>query len=178
MSRVIAIVACGLSLAACSTSLSVPSMDFLKSAPTTETLRLESDPPGAEAKTSQGQTCRTPCEVKVQTAANMSVTFALNGYQPQTVTVQQEGGVTPTRGDPDTSAQQARLSPNPVYVELQAAPAVTPPKKKKNVASKKPPAATAAAPAEPPGPATAAAIPTPMATEQAPSGNAYPWPSR
>ena len=43
---------------------------LLRSAPPTEELRIESEPPGADAKTSQGQTCRTPCELTVQPAAN------------------------------------------------------------------------------------------------------------
>ena len=51
---------------------------------------MESEPPGAEAKTSQGQTCRTPCELVVQTGGEFSVTLALAGYQPQTVPVRNE----------------------------------------------------------------------------------------
>jgi hypothetical protein len=64
MSRVIAVTACGLMLAACSAAM--PSLDFLKSAPQSETLAIESEPPGAEAKTSLGQSCRTPCQLAVQ----------------------------------------------------------------------------------------------------------------
>ena len=45
-------------------------------------MRFESEPQGAEVKTS-GQTCRTPCELTVQVAPEMSATFALNGYQPE-----------------------------------------------------------------------------------------------
>ena len=37
------------------------SLDALKPAPIMDTVRFESEPPGAEAKTSDGQTCRTPC---------------------------------------------------------------------------------------------------------------------
>jgi hypothetical protein len=53
MSRVIAVIACGFTLAACSTTM--PSLDFMKSAPQSEMLAIESEPPGAEAKTSLGQ---------------------------------------------------------------------------------------------------------------------------
>src|SRR5215510_9475575 len=64
MSRVIGVVVCGFTLAACSGStldfLKTP--DFLKSSPATTTLRFESVPSGAEVKVS-GQTCRTPCEL-------------------------------------------------------------------------------------------------------------------
>jgi hypothetical protein len=55
--------ACGFTLAACS---SLSNWNFLKQAPQTEALRIESAPPGAEAKTSIGQNCRTPCELAVQ----------------------------------------------------------------------------------------------------------------
>src|SRR5947208_14037498 len=111
MSRVIAVVACGFTLAACSASL--PSLSFLKSSPPSEALRIESEPPGAEAKTSLGQTCRTPCELTVQAARELTVTLALAGYQPQTVTVRQE-----TPGEPDVGSGSARLAPNPIYVEF------------------------------------------------------------
>jgi hypothetical protein len=43
MSRVIAVVACGFTVAACS---ALPSLDFLKSSPQTAALRFESEPPG------------------------------------------------------------------------------------------------------------------------------------
>ena len=180
MSRVIAIVACGFTLAACSASMSLPSMDFFKSSPSTEALRIESEPPGAEAKTSQGQTCRTPCEVMVQTAPNLSVTVALNGYQPQTVTVLPEGSSpTGAQRDADTPAQPARLAPNPVYVELQATPPVAPPAKKKKTAAKPKPTTTATVPSTAAQSASAAAAPAPMQAEPAPSSaSAYPWPSR
>ena len=121
MSRVIAFVACGFTLAACSASM--PSLDFLKSSPATETLRIESEPPGADAKTTQGQTCRTPCELTVQGGGDLSVTVALNGYQPQTVALRSDQA-------------EGKLSPNPLYVELQAATTPAPAKKRP---SKSPP---------------------------------------
>src|SRR5262245_11140333 len=88
MSRGIGVTVCGLMLAACSTTMA--SLDFMKSAPQAESLAIESDPPGAEAKTSLGQSCRTPCQLSVQPASEFSVTFALSGYQPQTVSVRPE----------------------------------------------------------------------------------------
>jgi hypothetical protein len=179
MSRVIAIVACGFTLAACSASMSLPSMDFFKSSPPTETLRIESEPPGAEAKTSQGQTCRTPCEITVQAAPNLAVTVALNGYQPQTVTVLPEGPPPSAQRDADSSAQPARLAPNPIYVELQATPPVTPPAKKKKTVSKPKPTTTATVPSTAAQSASAAAAPPPMQAEPAPaSASSYPWPAR
>ncbi len=88
MSRVIAVIACGFTLAACSTTM--PSLDFMKSAPQSEMLAIESEPPGAEAKTSLGQSCRTPCQLAVQPGSEFSVTLALSGYQLQTVSVRPE----------------------------------------------------------------------------------------
>src|SRR4029453_11383896 len=151
MSRVIAFVACGFTLAACSTSL--PSLSFLKSSPQTEALRIESEPPGAEAKTSQGQTCRTPCELVVQSGPEMSVTLALSGFQPLTVAVRPEMPSGPP--DRDASGGAARLTPNPVYADLVPAP-VAPPAKKPPPKKKPATAAVRPAPAPPAAPTTAA----------------------
>src|ERR1700732_1728743 len=87
--RVIAAVACGSALAAC--SMSMPSFDFFKSTPTTEVLRIESEPPGADARTSQGQTCRTPCELTVPTDSELAVTVQMTGSQPQPLPVHADG---------------------------------------------------------------------------------------
>jgi hypothetical protein len=65
MSRLITMVACGFMLAACSTTMPSLNLDFMKSAPHAETLAIESEPPGAEAKTSLGQSCLTPCQLSV-----------------------------------------------------------------------------------------------------------------
>src|SRR5215510_12542981 len=124
MSRVLAVAACGLALAAC--SMSMPS--FLNSGTATEVLRVESEPPGADARTSQGQSCRTPCELTVQSGGEMTVSYALNGYQPLTLQVR-----------PESSPQSfgdggVRLQPNPVYAELQP---VRPPAKKKAAPKRK-----------------------------------------
>jgi hypothetical protein len=51
--RAMAVVACGFALVACSAS--TPSLSFLSPSPATEALRFESEPPGAEVKTSLGQ---------------------------------------------------------------------------------------------------------------------------
>src|SRR5258708_22226661 len=104
-SRAMAAVGCGLALAAC--SLSMPSLNFFKSGPPTEVLRIESEPPGADARTSQGQTCRTPCELAVPNDSELAVTVQMTGYQQQTLPIRADG-----RGD-------ARLQPTPVYVQLQ-----------------------------------------------------------
>ena len=153
MSRVTAVIACCFVLAGCSATM--PSLDFMRSAPQSETLAIESEPAGAEARTTLGQSCRTPCQLAVQPRSEFSVTLALSGYQPQTVSVRPEA---------EGATAPPRLRPNPVHVDLQA---VTP---KKPIARKKKPVAT-------PTPAPAVA-PAPSASEAAPSATNYPWPSR
>ena len=142
MSRVIAIMACGFMLTACSATMPSLSLDFMKSAPQAETLAIESEPPGAEAKTSVGQSCRTPCQLPAQPGREFSVTLALSGYQPQTVSVRPEA---------DGASATPRLAPNPIHVTLQV---VAPPKKP--VLKKKKPVAAAARPAASPPVAPAA----------------------
>ena len=161
MYRVIAILGGALVLSACS---SMP--DFMKPAPITDTVRFESDPPGAEATTSNGQTCQTPCALALSVDAPLTVTFTLNGYQPTTESIEP----TMTTG----FAQQMR--PNPVTVKLT--PALPPPKpvkkpmKKKPAPKKKPVATTPASPkpaaAPAPAPATTPMSPAPAETQAPP----------
>jgi hypothetical protein len=98
----------------------------------------------------------------VQGGGELSVTVALNGYQPQTMALKSE----PADG---------KLSPNPLYVELQAA-APPAPAKKKAVRKKKPATEAAVQPAPATAPATAAFPPPPASTEPTASAN-YPWPT-
>jgi len=155
MIRVTAALGCGLALAAC--SLSLPSFDVFKSGPATEVLRIESEPPGADARTSQGQTCRTPCELTLASDGEFAVTVELAGYQPQTLPVKVNG-----KGD-------AKLQPNPLYVELQPAAPVKPAKpapaaaKRKSTAGAAPPATRQTQAAAPP-------------SQTYPSSGGYPWP--
>lgn len=174
MRRVLVIAASSFALAACSGSdlpkFSMPNLDMPSmSAPVaTSTLEFESEPAGAEVRTSTGQTCRTPCALSV-TATEFSATFSAPGFQPQTIPVRM---LSSSEGrDPMTGqSQPPRLSPNPVYAELVAAPPVrrpapatanpTPKKKPKAAAKPKPAAATS----EPmtAAPSTAPAAPWPM----------------
>jgi hypothetical protein len=82
-----------------------------------QALKFESDPPGAEIHTPQGRTCKTPCELTVQTREQL-VIITKNDYQPQTVQV--------TLGPkPDHSFWEnppPTLAPNPVRVVLQPVP--------------------------------------------------------
>ncbi|WP_024574506.1 MULTISPECIES: hypothetical protein [unclassified Afipia] len=133
--RIIVVVAAGLGLAGCS-SFSMP--DMFKSTPPSATIQLESLPAGAEARASSGETCKTPCSLSVVAAENLSVTFSLPKYQPETVPVQ-------IIRDP-SSPGSVTVDPNPVYAELQ--PAL--PTKKGRAAPKAAPKAKRAAPAAAP----------------------------
>jgi hypothetical protein len=125
-------------------------------------LRVESEPPGADARTSQGQSCRTPCELTVQSGSEMTVSFALNGYQPQTVQVRPD--VAPASSSYSDSGSSNRLQPNPVYAELQSA---KPPAKKKSAPRKQT--------AQKAAPTTAATTSTAPATTGG-LQSSYPWP--
>ena len=142
MRRAIAIAVAGASLAGCS------SFDSFKSAPPLLKIALESAPPGADATTSLGPACKTPCSIDVPAPdAGFSVTFAMPRFQPVTVPVQ----VIRNPGD-YTSPPTTIIDPSPVFAELQ--PASPPPKARKPMRPKKPKppkaaAAPAAAPAQP-----------------------------
>jgi len=102
----------GVSLTGCSSALSSNSASEQLQA-----LKFESDPLGAEIRTTQGQTCKTPCELTVQTL-EQPVTITKNNYVPQTVQI--------TLGpQPDHSFWEnppPTLVPNPVRVVLQPVP--------------------------------------------------------
>ena len=136
------------------------SLDGLKPAPAMDTVRFESEPPGAEAKTSTGQSCRTPCALALPVAAPLTVSFSLNGYQTETETVEPISAI----GSP------TQLRPNPVTVELTPAP---PQPARKPVAKKTSAKPAGAKPAARPKPAAAA--PAPSAA--APASQAAPWPT-
>ena len=137
------VLAMGAALAGCSSGgFSMPSMpDWMPEwaggkppPPPMQALQFESAPPGADVRTAQGQTCRTPCSLAVP-VTNQSVTFALNGYQPQTVPIQVN--------------QAADLVPNPVEAALQ--PIAPPRKAAPKVHKKLPPKTAAQQPPPPPG---------------------------
>jgi hypothetical protein len=143
MRRVIAIALAGASLGGCSsTSFSNSISDYFKSAPPNVQVQLESQPSGADAKTSLGPGCKTPCSVSVPAPdSSFTVSYALAKYQPATVTVT----VIKNPGDFSTPATAA-TDPNPVFAELQ--PAGPPPKAHKMHPKKAPKPAAAAAPSD------------------------------
>ena len=147
--RILAVIGGAFALAACSTNL-----DAFKSGPSLDTVSLESEPPGAEAKASNGQTCRTPCSLALPVDAASSITFTLSGYQPETEKLEAI----------NSTGEPPRLTPNPVVVELTAA---APGSAKKPAAKKKP------APKKP----VAAAVPAPPAMTAAPAQASSPWPT-
>ncbi len=113
MRRVIAIAIAGASLAGCSSF----SLDSFKSAPPLVKVALESAPPGADATTSLGPGCKTPCSIDVPAPdAGFSVTFAMPKFQPVTVPVQ----VIHNPGDFSSPATTI-IEPSPVFAELQPA---------------------------------------------------------
>jgi hypothetical protein len=115
MRRVIALAVTGLSLAGCSGTFF----------PTTMDITLVSTPPGADAITSLGPGCKTPCTAAVPSPTDdFSVSFSLNGFQPMTVPVR----ITRSVGGLMTPSFTS-LNPNPVVAQLQ--PVATPAKQAK-----------------------------------------------
>lgn len=118
MRRVIAIAAAGASLAGCSSF----SLDAFKPTPPTVEVQLESVPSGADAVTSLGPGCKTPCSVTVPVAeAGFSVAYTMDKFQPATVPVE----VTHIPGD-SGSPGATTIDPNPVFAQLE--PVGPPPK--------------------------------------------------
>ncbi len=150
MHRVIAIALLGASLGGCSSL----SWDSFKPTPPTIQVQLESNPPGADAHTSLGPACKTPCSVSVAAPdAGFSVTYTLDKYEAATVSVQ----VIRNPGDFSTPASTI-TDPSPVFAELQRS---TPPAKPVHKPKKpKPPKTASPAPAQSPfpDPATATAL--------------------
>ena len=156
MRRVIAIAVAGVSLAGCSSF----SLDSLKPTPPPVQVQLESVPSGADATTSLGPGCKTPCSVAVPAPdAGFAVTFAMPKFLPVTIPVQ----VIRNPGD-FSSPASTTIDPNPVVAELR--PAGPPPRAaRKPMRPKKP------------KPPKAAAAPAPAAGSPFPSPNA-PQPTR
>lgn len=173
MNRVFAVAACGLLLAGCEslTSFQLPSFGGGKGSEAI-TLKLESDPAGAEAKLSSGASCVTPCALPVVPGGNIEVNFSLARYQPRSMTVR----VIPAEKNViGMESAAARLEPNPVYAELQPAAAAKKPRPKRPSLGMRPAPASAgkttpAVAAEPATPAPAA----PAATAPAPAAPAAP----
>ncbi len=98
----------------------------------TEQIQIVSNPPGAEARTSMGFVCTTPCTLQAGRKDEFTVTFSKPGYQPAEVTVSTKvnagggaafagnvlvGGLVGMAADASTGAGLDHY-PNPVEVEL------------------------------------------------------------
>ena len=120
LTRVIAVAACSLAVAGCASS--IPSLDLtpvFKRAPDVVPVAVQSEPPGAEAKSSAGPSCRTPCSLEATTGTEFSVSFALDGYLPQTVAVQPLPAGSHAFG---ATPNEPRFRPSPVFAQLEPAP--------------------------------------------------------
>jgi hypothetical protein len=126
MRRLICVLSSGIMLAGCTGSMSSLRSFGVSTGP--EQVKVESEPAGAEARSSEGPTCQTPCEFAMPAGSDFVVTVAMNGYQPVTVPVRPE-------------SPGGRLQPNPIHVELQPAAPMVP--AKKTPAKKKPKQGTA-----------------------------------
>jgi hypothetical protein len=162
----VATIALGAALAGCSSSGSMSDW-FKSSPPPPQVLQFQSVPAGANVQTAQGQTCSTPCSLAVP-VTSQAVSFALNGYEPQTVQIavhQGEGSLFSTP-PPD-------LVPNPVVATLQALP---PPPSRKMV-KPKPRKMVARPRSAAPRPASGPTEPSIAAPERSPSqDNVFPTP--
>ena len=166
MSRVVVIAACGLALAGCASGGGSMTADwFPKFEPAKVNVQFQSEPSGAEAKTSSGETCQTPCAIAMAPDKDFSVTFLLTGYEPQTVQVAK-----------DTNALEASMQPNPVAVELAKAAPPSKRQQRKRAAT----TASVSKPAARPTterPAARPAAPAPAAAPAAaPPAAGDPWP--
>jgi hypothetical protein len=96
---------------------SMPSwLSLQPSTPPLQTVQFESDPPGADVRTAQGQTCQTPCALAMPPEAQ-AVSFSRNGFLPQTVQL----AVGPPPDHSFFESPPPALTPNPLMVVLQSA---------------------------------------------------------
>ncbi|MEY4500650.1 MAG: hypothetical protein RIS52_540 [Pseudomonadota bacterium] len=115
---------CGLSLSACATVTRGTSENFF----------VLSEPDGADVSMTNGQTCKTPCTVKLKRKSEFDVTVSMPGYKSKTVKVESKmasGGIAAGMGNvlaggivgaalDGTSGALNDLKPNPVKVILAA----------------------------------------------------------
>jgi hypothetical protein len=152
--RIAAVMALGIAAAGCATIIRGTKQEFA----------IVSQPPSATATLSTGQTCITPCNLKLPRKDAFDVTLTLDGYEPATAHVNSgwsrggtqtfvvgniiAGGLIGMGVDASNGATRD-LTPNPVSVTLT--PIVPPPPPIAAVPEVAPPAADAA-PVETPAP--------------------------
>jgi hypothetical protein len=145
----------GLALAGCSSANTPSWLTTTPPPPATQALQFDSQPQGADVRTMDGQTCKTPCTLPVPVTAQ-SVSFGMTGFLPQSVPIQVAQGSDPPQ-----------LQPNPVQASLQALPKPAakpkPHKPKPKVAGK-------------PKPGASPSIAAPEPSSAAPQDNVFPAP--
>jgi membrane-bound inhibitor of C-type lysozyme len=107
---------------------------------TTNQVQIVSEPSGALARTSLGHQCSTPCTLQLSRKDEFSVTFAMPGYEEQTIVVKTQiagagaagfagnvlvGGVIGMGVDAATGSTLEHV-PNPVSAVLRPLPRPTP----------------------------------------------------
>jgi hypothetical protein len=126
-SKAVAVAACTLALAGCAANSTMPSLGLpnldLFDAPSTGTVTIHSNPTGAEARASNGNSCRTPCALSMPSNEGFTITYILDGYLPETVAVK----LIPPQKGAIIDMTPARFEPNPVWAELKPAPVAPPP---------------------------------------------------
>ena len=108
---------------------------------TTSQVQIQSEPEGAQVRTSLGYSCITPCTITVNRKDEFAVTFFMPGYEPQTVPVKTQvagsgaagfagnillGGLIGMGADAATGAALEHV-PNPVFAALVPIVAPRPP---------------------------------------------------
>lgn len=122
-----------------------PSWDWIPSSLSSGanvSLTIESDPPGADAKTSLGASCRTPCMIPVPGDREFTVNYSLPGYLPQVIPVRPGvlgNSQIDVAGGYADDVRPPELTPNPVYAQLQPAPPPAPARTKGRPRAKQPP---------------------------------------
>jgi hypothetical protein len=114
------------------------------SPPSPQTMQFESEPTGADVRTAQGLTCRTPCSLALP-VEGQSVIFAKNGFVSQTVLISVDQP--PAKHSLFSKEPPPTLKPNPIKVLLLVAP---PPQPFVQVAPLAQPAPPLARPPPPP----------------------------
>jgi hypothetical protein len=142
MIRVLASVVAGLALSGCATI----------TRGTTDQVQIVSDPSGADARTSLGQTCVTPCTLQMSRKDEFTVTISKPGFTEENVPVKTQiagngaagfagnvllGGIVGMGADAYTGATLEHV-PNPVSVSLRPLP--PPPAPKRNAPKPRKPA--------------------------------------
>ncbi|MGA8817772.1 MAG: hypothetical protein WB624_10795 [Xanthobacteraceae bacterium] len=87
--------------------------------PSPQTVQFESVPSGAAVSTAAGQTCQTPCSLTLS-VESQSVTFAKNGFVPQTIAI--SVNQPPPEHSFFSKTPPPTLTPNPIKVALLIAP--------------------------------------------------------